>query len=234
MGQEQTRFCCISFYMKQIRILLLLAATLIAATTALRLVEVKGNDTDLTKAGTVFRDCPDCPEMVMLPQGRFVMAAPPGEEERENVMDYFRGHSVPQHLVTIRYRLAIAKFDVTRDEYAQFVAETNRPDPDSCYGPDESGRESDKKGANWHSPGFPQTGKDPVVCVNGMMRKPMWLGWAPRRGMSTAYLRRLSGNTRRAQERRRRVTAATVLRNSAAISIVLIWNSVSCILTRAA
>ena len=124
--------------MKQIRILLLLAATLIAATTALRLVEVKGNDTDLTKAGTVFRDCPDCPEMVMLPQGRFVMGAPPGGEERENVMDYFRGHSVPQHLVAIRYRLAIAKFDVTRDEYAQFVAETNRPDPDSCYKPDES------------------------------------------------------------------------------------------------
>ena len=117
--------------------------------------------------GTQFRDCSNgCPEMVMLPQGSFVMGAAPGEEERENVMDYFRGHSVPQHSVTMQHSFAIAKFDVTRDEYAQFVAETNRPDPDSCYGPNESGGESDKKGANWHSPGFPQTGKDPVVCVN--------------------------------------------------------------------
>jgi formylglycine-generating enzyme required for sulfatase activity len=117
--------------------------------------------------GTQFRDCSNgCPEMVMLPQGSFVMGAAPGEEERENVMDYFRGHSVPQHSVTMQHSFAIAKFDVTRDEYAQFVAETNRPEPDSCYGPNESGGESDKKGANWHSPGFPQTGKDPVVCVN--------------------------------------------------------------------
>jgi formylglycine-generating enzyme required for sulfatase activity len=33
------------------------------------------------KPGTVFRDCPDCPEMVMLPRGRFVMGTPPAEEE---------------------------------------------------------------------------------------------------------------------------------------------------------
>src|SRR5262249_12521285 len=48
------------------------------------------------KLGTVFRDCADCPEMVMLPSGRFVMGAPAGEEEREKAPDYFRGHSVPQ------------------------------------------------------------------------------------------------------------------------------------------
>jgi formylglycine-generating enzyme required for sulfatase activity len=104
--------------------------------------------------------------MVMLPPGRFIMGTPPGEEERENAPDYFRGHSVPQHSVTIQHSFAIAKFDMTRDEYAQFVAETNRPDPDSCYTPDVSGGESDKKGVNWHSPGFPQTGRDPVVCVS--------------------------------------------------------------------
>ena len=84
--------------------------------------------------GTSFRDCSNgCPEMVVLQQGRFTMGAPTGEEARENLPNQRRGRSVPQHLVTIRYKLAIAKFDVTRDEYAQFVAETNRPDPDSCY-----------------------------------------------------------------------------------------------------
>jgi formylglycine-generating enzyme required for sulfatase activity len=115
---------------------------------------------------TTFRDCPDCPEMVVLPLGRFVIGAVPGEEARENAPAYFRGHSVPQHSVTIEHRFALGKFDVTRDEYAQFVLETKRPDPDTCYTPDESGGESDRKGANWHAPAFPQTGRDPVVCVN--------------------------------------------------------------------
>lgn len=116
--------------------------------------------------GTPFRDCVNgCPEMVMLPQGAFMMGAPP-EEEGEDVPEFFRGHSVPQHEVTIRYPLAIGRFDVTRDEYARFVAETNRPDPDTCYGPDASGRETEIQGANWHTPGYPQTGKDPVVCVS--------------------------------------------------------------------
>ena len=116
--------------------------------------------------GTSFRDCSSgCPEMVVVQQGRFTMGAPAGEEERENLPDQRRGRSVPQHLVTIRHKLAIAKFDVTRDEYAQFVAETNRPDPDSCETLNASGTFIATNG-NWHSPGFPQTGRDPVVCVS--------------------------------------------------------------------
>ena len=115
--------------------------------------------------GTSFRDCSNgCPEMVVVQQGRFTMGAPAGEEERENLPKERRGHSVPQHLVTIRHKFAIAKFDVTRDEYAQFVAETNRPDPDSCVTLNASGTFIATNG-NWHSPGFPQTGRDPVVCV---------------------------------------------------------------------
>src|SRR3984893_7448218 len=116
--------------------------------------------------GTSFRDCSNgCPEMVMLKQGKFTMGAPAGEEARANLPNQFRGLSVPQHLIKIQHEFAIGKFDVTRDEYAQFVAETNRPDPDSCTTNNPSGGFMDTKG-NWHSPGFPQTGRDPVVCVN--------------------------------------------------------------------
>src|SRR6059058_2205158 len=91
--------------------------------------------------GTSFRDCSNgCPEMVVVPQGRFTMGAPRGEEERENWPAERRGYSVPQHLVTFRHKFAIAKFDVTRDEYGQFVAETHRPDPaDSCISPSPAG-----------------------------------------------------------------------------------------------
>jgi formylglycine-generating enzyme required for sulfatase activity len=119
-----------------------------------------------TALGTSFRDCSNgCPEMVVVPQGRFSMGAPAGEEERENLPNQVRGHSVPQHLVTIRHKFAIGKFDVTRDEYSRFVAETNRPDPDSCTTLAASGDFIATKG-NWRSPGFPQTGRDPVVCVS--------------------------------------------------------------------
>jgi len=55
---------------------------------------------------------------------------------------------------------------VTRDEYAQFVAETNRPDPDRCITVNASGTGFIATNGNWHSPGFPQTGRDPVVCVS--------------------------------------------------------------------
>ncbi len=104
--------------------------------------------------------------MVVVQRGRFIMGASAGEEARENLPNERRGRSVPQHLITIRHKLAIAKFDVTRDEYAQFVAETNRLDPDSCLTVNASGTDFIATNGNWHSPGFPQTGRDPVVCVS--------------------------------------------------------------------
>jgi formylglycine-generating enzyme required for sulfatase activity len=113
-----------------------------------------------------FRDCSKgCPEMVVVKPGKFTMGAPAEEQEIEKSLpDSYRGHSVPQHLVTIRHKFAIGKFDVTRDEYAQFVTETNRPDHDSCTALAASGDFITTNGT-WHSPGFPQTGRDPVVCV---------------------------------------------------------------------
>src|ERR1700749_2075285 len=86
--------------------------------------------------GKSSRDCSNgCPEIVVLPQGSFTMGVPAGEEERENWPKERRGLSVPQHVVTIQHEIAIGKFDVTRDEYAQFVAETHRPDADSSILP---------------------------------------------------------------------------------------------------
>jgi sulfatase modifying factor 1 len=103
--------------------------------------------------------------MLVVPKGSFTMGAPAGEEERENWPAERRGYAAPQHSVTIRHKFAIGKFAVTRDEYAQFVAETHRTDPDRCDTLDASGGSTATTG-NWRSPGFPQTGRDPVVCVN--------------------------------------------------------------------
>jgi formylglycine-generating enzyme required for sulfatase activity len=61
--------------------------------------------------GSVFRDCADCPEMVVIGPGSFAM----GEQ----------GHSreTPVHTVTIGYSFAVGKYDVTFDEWDACVAD---------------------------------------------------------------------------------------------------------------
>jgi formylglycine-generating enzyme required for sulfatase activity len=46
-----------------------------------------------------YQDCAECPEMVSIPAGRFVMGAAPGEEAREGLAEGFRYRSEPQHAV---------------------------------------------------------------------------------------------------------------------------------------
>jgi hypothetical protein len=60
-------------------LLLLCVAGMFAFVAALA-NEPAAQKTATGKTGNVFRDCPDCPEMVMLPQGRFVMGPPPGKK----------------------------------------------------------------------------------------------------------------------------------------------------------
>ncbi len=178
---------------------------------------------------TSFRDCSKgCPEMVVVKQGKFTMGAPAEEEARENLPDQWRGRSAPQHPVTIRHKLAIAKFDVTRDEYAQFVADTNRPDPDSCTTINASGTFVATNG-NWHSPGFPQTGTDPVVCVSWDDAQA-YVAWL---SAKTGHVYRLPTEPEweyAARERRRRVTLAIIRRRFAVAPMLVIWIMASSIL----
>jgi formylglycine-generating enzyme required for sulfatase activity len=111
--------------------------------------------------GTSFRDCSEgCPEMIVIPPGRFLMGAAYGEHGHS-------GHESPQHVVTIRYHFAVAKYDVTREEYALFASETNRPDGnDHCFTLIRSGRFLETPNASWRDPGFRQTSRDPAVCIS--------------------------------------------------------------------
>ena len=59
--------------------------------------------------GTAFRDCVRCPELVLLPQGEFVM----GEAAAA---------TGPRTVVAIRYRLAVGRFEVTFAEWDACVA----------------------------------------------------------------------------------------------------------------
>jgi formylglycine-generating enzyme required for sulfatase activity len=83
----------------------------------------------LPPPGTEFRDCPDCPLMVVVPKGRFLMGAPASEEGASE-------DERPQHEVTIPADFAVGKFEVTFAEYDACVAAggcIERPD-DRAWG----------------------------------------------------------------------------------------------------
>jgi formylglycine-generating enzyme required for sulfatase activity len=108
--------------------------------------------------GERFKDCADCPEMVVVPAGAFVMGSPPTEPEREADRE-------DQVLVTIARPFAIGAFAVTRGEFAAFVAATNYALDQGCYFWTGTTWE-ERSDRSWRSPGFPQDDRHPVTCVD--------------------------------------------------------------------
>lgn len=98
--------------------------------------------------------------MVVVPPGNYLMGSPADDpHQAKDAVEQ------PQHRVTIHHAFAVGKFEVTRDEYAHFVLETHLRDPDGCN-VHEPPNWPKKMGLNWHATPFPQTGRDPVVCVS--------------------------------------------------------------------
>jgi formylglycine-generating enzyme required for sulfatase activity len=63
-----------------------------------------------------FKECADCPEMVVVPAGTFAMGSPASEKGRYN-------DEGPQHDVTFRQPFAVGKFELTFDEWDACVAD---------------------------------------------------------------------------------------------------------------
>lgn len=63
----------------------------------------------------VFRDCAECPEMVVVPAGSFTMGSPLGEKDRDS-------DEGPQRNVTIGSSLAVGRYEVTFAEWDACVA----------------------------------------------------------------------------------------------------------------
>ena len=124
-------------------------------------------------AGTKLRDCDECPELVVVPAGSFRMGSPSSEEGRN-------ADEGPRHRVALDLPFAVGVYEVTRGEYSRFVSATGHASGDSCW-TYRSGEWKDRSGRHWKSPGFSQTERHPVVCVNWNDAK--------------AYVRWLSGET---------------------------------------
>jgi formylglycine-generating enzyme required for sulfatase activity len=66
--------------------------------------------------GESFRDCRDCPEMVVVPAGSFLMGSP--EEDPDGLV-----YEMPQHRVTFTEPFAVGRFAVTFAEWDACVAD---------------------------------------------------------------------------------------------------------------
>jgi peptidoglycan hydrolase-like protein with peptidoglycan-binding domain len=62
------------------------------------------------EAGSSFKDCETCPDMVSVPAGHFIMGSGKAEKGRQKSEE-------PQHEVTVPTPLAISKYEVTFDEW---------------------------------------------------------------------------------------------------------------------
>jgi formylglycine-generating enzyme required for sulfatase activity len=140
------------------------------ALLTLAVASLSGN-AEAQSAGRTFRDCPDCPEMVEIPAGTFSMGVPAGEDERVKADDYMKGVGVPQHRVSVN-AFALGKYKVTVGEFKVFVAETGYDAGDTCYifrrdpNLNNEWRYVKSGGYSWKNPGFAQTDRHPVVCLD--------------------------------------------------------------------
>lgn len=143
-----------------------------------------------TKPLAVIKDCSDCPAMVVVPSGSFMMGAAAGEvvgatigsgaiEQGATQILQPTSTAKPQHKVTIAKSFALGQREVTYAEYAQFVKEANyQSDGKDCLlvdvGSDDNIFQQDKYAAaqgvrntSWRVPPSWYTGPNyPVTCVS--------------------------------------------------------------------
>jgi formylglycine-generating enzyme required for sulfatase activity len=123
-----------------------------------------------------FKDCVDCPEMVALPAGEFMMGSPKDEPGRQGVEGLPRRVAIPK-------RIAIGKFEITVDQFSAFVTETGITVGNSCHvivGFDGRSAAWGPREVSFRQPGFEVTGSQPLVCVS-WHEAQAYVGWLRRR-----------------------------------------------------
>jgi len=100
-----------------------------------------------------FRDCENCPEMVVIEPGAVRMRlVPPGA-------------SVPRDLVAAISRpFAVGRFELTRREFRAFAEATGFAPPPGCYVRTPAWRLDER--LSWQAPGYPQDDRHPAACLS--------------------------------------------------------------------
>ncbi|HPF26524.1 MAG TPA: formylglycine-generating enzyme family protein [Steroidobacteraceae bacterium] len=111
------------------------------------------------KAGEVFRDCAECPQMVVVPPGEFIM----GETE-DPEPERLEG---PKRAVRIDYSFAVGKFELTNGEYRRFVEATGHKTAGTGCNVFLVDKVIATPGTSWADPdyGRPIRDDEPVACI---------------------------------------------------------------------
>lgn len=114
--------------------------------------------------GSVFRDCPQCPLLVVLPAGSFLLGTPPEHQIPTEV---------PAELspleVLIPQPIAMGRYEVTRGEYAVFARATGRDKAlVRCRTWVEARKGFRDLDITWDAPNIPAqpTDRHPAVCID--------------------------------------------------------------------
>ena len=107
-------------------------------------------------SGEVFRDCPTCPLMKVLPRGSFMQGSAVTDPDAQPFEQ-------PQHPVTIGYPFGVGIYEVTVGEFREFIDATRRKIT-GCTVYDGSWHE--RADLSWNDVGYPQSSTHPVACVS--------------------------------------------------------------------
>ncbi len=118
----------------------------------------RGLDQPVTQIGSEFRDCAQCPRMRVIARATFQMG---GADSAPDTSADER----PVHEVTLAKDFAVGTYEVTRGEFARFLAATGYDTGVACNDYT-SGKWTETIGVTWRTPGFTQKDDHPVVCVS--------------------------------------------------------------------
>jgi formylglycine-generating enzyme len=131
----------------------------VAGAVCLAVLAACGPEDDATVGASekpIVRDCAQCPVLVRIEPGSYIMGSPTTER--------YRGPNEDQISVTIRYPFLIGRTPVTVGEFALFVDATGYDmGRRKCNGYTYNGY---REVFDWRSPGFPQEVSHPVTCVS--------------------------------------------------------------------
>src|SRR5262249_24802403 len=119
----------------------------------------------------VFRECQNCPDMVVIPAGEVLV----GSSRSEIDIGLAAANEAPQHKAVIKQPLAIGRSEVTRDQFAAFVNASGYKAGDHCFTFEHTAPQ-DRADRSFMNPGYVQDGNHPAVCVSWTAAKA-YVAW---------------------------------------------------------
>ncbi len=121
----------------------------------------KTAEPETIRVGKPFKDCKDCPQMVLLPTGSFQMGASEGEP---GAMASER----PAHTVSLKQKIAFSVHEVTLGEYRRYLRESGAGVETLCsvQSPDRPAYWTLQTYKSVNDPGYPVTAAHPATCLS--------------------------------------------------------------------